>query len=231
MPKLLVIQHTPPETAGTIVDAVRSKGCTFQYVRTFQEEPIPRSLEGVDGVIVMGGPMGVRDQGKYPHLRDEMRLMEQTIKADKPLLGICLGSQLLASILGAKISPAKKEIGWHTVRLSPQAQQDRIWAGVPASFTAFHWHGDVFDLPSGAVLLASSDATPHQAFRHGNKAYGILFHLEMTENIIREMIRTFSDELLEQNIDSGWVIQKADEHLPEIEKISNTVFGRWAQLI
>ena len=231
MADLLVIQHTPPETLGTLADAMASKRLSMEYIHTFQGDAVPRETGAARGLIVMGGPMGVRDQGKYPFLRDEMQLIQQAIQADKPVLGVCLGSQLLASVLGARVSPAKKEIGWNVVRLSPQAQQDPLFSGVPSSFMPFHWHGDVFDLPSGAVSLASSDMTPHQAFRHGSKAYGLMFHLEMTENIIREMIRTFSDELLEQNLDSGWLIQKGGEYLPVLEKIAATVFGRWAGLV
>ena len=231
MPKVLVLQHTPPETLGTIADVLEPKGVSVEYIRAFLGEPVPKALNGADGLIVMGGSMGVRDQGKFPFLRDEMTLMEDTLKQNKPLLGVCLGSQLLASILGAKVTSAKKEIGWQTVRLSPHAQQDPLWAGTPDTFMAFHWHGDVFDLPADAVALASSDMTPHQAFRHGQKAYGFLFHLEMTENMIREMIRTFSDELLEQNQDSGWMIQKGLEYIPVMEKISDSVFGRWADLL
>ena len=231
MKKILVVQHSAPETLGIIADALEPKGVSVEYVRPFLEEPLPKALNGTAGLIVMGGPMGVRDQGKFPYLRDEMRLIEQALKENKPVLGVCLGSQLLASILGTRVASAKKEIGWQTVRLSPQAQEDPLWAGTPASFTAFHWHGDVFDLPPGAVSLASSDMTPHQAFRHGQKAYGLLFHLEMTENMIREMIRTFSEELLEQNLDSGWMIQKGNEYLPVLEKIGGAVFSRWADLL
>ena len=229
--KVLVVQHAAPETLGTIADVMEPKGVSVQYVRVFQDEPVPKGMDGASGLIVMGGPMAVRDQGRFPYLRDEMRLMEQALKESKPVLGICLGSQLLASILGARVTAAKKEIGWGPVRLAPQAQQDPLWAGVPDSFTAFHWHGDIFDLPPGAVSLASSDATKHQAFRHGQKAYGLLFHLEMTENMIREMIRTFSEELLEQNLDSGWMIQKGNEYLPVTEKIGASVFARWADLL
>ena len=229
--KVLVMQHTAPETLGTIADALNPKGVSVEYIRAFLGEPVPKKLDGAAGLIVMGGPMGVRDQEKFPYLRDEMRLIEQTLKENKPVLGVCLGSQLLASILGGRVTSAKKEIGWQTVRLSPQAQQDPLWAGTPASFMVFHWHGDIFDLPPDAVSLASSDMTPHQAFRHSQKAYGLLFHLEMTENMIREMIRTFSDELLEHNLDSGWLIQKGSEYLPVLEKIGGAVFGRWADLL
>ncbi len=232
MAKVLVVQHASPETLGTIADALEPKRISVEYIRTFLGNAVPKGIEEADGLIVMGGPMGVRDQGKYPFLRDEMLLIEKTLKAGKPVLGICLGSQLLASVLGAKIHIGKKrEIGWLPVRLSPEAQKDPLWAGANPSFVAFHWHGDIFELPAEAVSLASSDLTPHQAFRHGEKTYGLLFHLEMTENMIREMIRTFSDDLLEQNLDSGWLIEKAGEHIPVLDKIGGRFFGRWADLL
>ena len=232
MPKVLVLQHASPETIGTIADVLEPKGISMQYVRTFQGDPVPKGMDGTEGLIVMGGPMGVRDQAKYPFLQDEMLLIEKALKGAKPVLGVCLGSQMLASVLGAKIHIGKKrEIGWLPVRMSPEAGQDPLWKGIAPSFMAFHWHGDVFDLPAGAVPLASSDLTPTQAFRHGDRAYGFLFHLEMTENMIREMIRTFSDDLLEQNLDSGWLIEKAGEYLPALDRIGARVFGGWADLL
>lgn len=232
MSKILVIQHSAPETLGTIADFLEPKGVSVNYVRPFQEEPLPKNTDGLDGLIVMGGPMAVRDLDRTPFLREEMRIIEQTLKARKPLLGVCLGSQMLANALGAKVHLGKKkEIGWERVRLSPEARQDPLWIGAPDSFTAFHWHGDVFDLPEGAVSLASSDITPHQAFRHEPGVYGLLFHLEMTENMIREMIRTFSDDLLGQNLDSGRMIEKSAECIPALEGISRQIFGRWADLL
>jgi len=232
MRKVWVLQQSSPETLGTIADVLGPRRISVEYVRPFQNDPIPQEMDGAEGLIVMGGPMGVRDQGKYPFLREEMRLIEQALKSGKPVLGVCLGSQLLAAALGAKVTLGKKrEIGWLPVRLSPEGKRDPLWTGADSSFMAFHWHGDVFDLPAGAVSLASSDLTPHQAFRHGERAYGLLFHLEMTENMIREMIRTFSDDLLEQNLDSGWLIEKAAEYLPPLEEIGGRLFGRWADLL
>ncbi len=232
MPRVLVLQHTAPETLGIITDALQARGISAQYIRTFQEESVPKEMDGAEGLVILGGPMAVRDQTKYPFLQDEMRLIEQALRADKPILGVCLGSQLLASVLGARVSLGKKkEIGWHPVRLSEEAGRDPLWKGADPSFMAYHWHGDVFDLPQGAISLASSEATQHQAFGYQGKAYGFLFHLELTENMIREMIRTFSDVLLEQNIDAGWVIEKGNDHLPPLGKIGKRVFERWADLI
>lgn len=232
MPKVLVLQHTPPEILGTISDALDRKGISAQYIRGFQGEPIPNDLTGAAGLIVLGGPMGVYDRDRVPFLKIELHLIELALKEKKPILGVCLGSQLLAHALGARVSRAdRKEIGWHLVRLKEEGKADSLFAGVEPSFFACHWHGDVFDLPKGAIPLAFSELTPLQAFRHGSNAYGFLFHLETTENILREMIRTFSDELKEENLDGGWFLEKGMEHGTALERISASVFGHWANLV
>ena len=232
MPKVLVLQHVPPENLGTIADALDHRKIEHIYVRAFQEEPIPKDLERYAGLVVMGGPMGVADRDRMPFLKEEIRLIEQALRQKKPLLGVCLGSQLIAHALGAPVRRGdKKEIGWHRVRLTEEGKADPLFAGIEHSFFAYHWHGDVFDLPRDAVPLASSEQTRHQAFRYGPNAYGLLCHLEVTENLIREMIRTFSDELQEENIDGGWMMEKTEEHLPPLERISAAVFGRWAEKI
>ncbi len=148
------------------------------------------------GLVVMGGPMSVYDHSRLPHLVREMRLIESALALQRPVLGVCLGSQLLAHVLGAGVYPGQhKEIGWHEITLSPTAKQDPTWATAPDKFVGFHWHGDVFDLPSGAVALASSNLTACQAFRFGLSTYAVLFHLEVTAAQIGELAAAFPDEL------------------------------------
>lgn len=232
MSKVLVLQHTPPENLGTIADALGHRKIAHTYVRAFQEEPIPKDLDRYAGLVVMGGPMGVADRDRMPFLKQEILLIEQALKEKKPVLGICLGSQLLAHALGAPVRRGdKKEIGWHMVRLTEEGRADPLFNGVEPSFFAYHWHGDVFDLPGSAAPLASSEQTRHQVFRYGSNAYGFLCHLEVTENLVREMIRTFSGELQEEGIDAGWMMEKTEEHLPPLQRISQSVFGKWTGLI
>jgi GMP synthase (glutamine-hydrolysing) len=120
--------------------------------------------------------MGVYDAPRYPFLSAEMRLIEDALRRDKAVLGVCLGSQLLAAALGAQVVKGRqKEIGWHPVNLSPDAVSDPVWYQVAPSFMALHWHGDVFNLPAGAISLASSALTEYQAFRYGRSTYGFLF--------------------------------------------------------
>jgi GMP synthase (glutamine-hydrolysing) len=230
MAKIYVLQHHPVENLGTIADALEGAALAWQYVHINDGQPVPASMKGAGGLIVMGGPMGVYQTDRYPWLRDEMRLIEDAMKLNLPVLGVCLGAQILAAALGAKVerNPAGKEIGWHPIRLSDSAKDDRLMRGLPATMTPFHWHGDVFDLPRGAISLASSEKTPCQAFRHGDKTYGFQFHFEVTRDGVAAMAAAFAKELVRENIPADLMIAQAAEFLPSLEKISDTVFSRWA---
>ena len=181
MAAVWVIQHIHCETPGIIAEALDREGISIQSVRVFAGEQIPKEMGAAAGLIVMGGPVGVYEQDRYPFLRDEIYLIEQALTEKKAILGVCLGSQLLAAVLGAKVAKGKqKEIGWYPVTLSRAAMADPLWKGIESPFTAYHWHGDVFELPRGAEALASSALTPCQAFCYGDHAYGFLFHMEVT---------------------------------------------------
>ena len=230
--EIIVLQHAACEALGTIEWALQSKRLRIRYVRPFSDEPIPDEINDAKGLIVMGGPMGVYEQEQYPYLRDELRLIERTVSANKPLLGVCLGSQLLAHALGGKVSKrTQKEIGWYPVRLTDEAVIDPLWAGVPREFTAFHWHGDVFSLPLGTTPLASSALTEQQAFRYGAKAYGLLFHLEVTRSHIDGMVGTFRQELEEAGIASKAIVQQTSEHLPSLQAVGTMVFEHWTRMV
>jgi len=232
MSKILAIQHIHCETLGTIGEALDAAGIAIELVRTFEGQPVPTTMEGTSGLLIMGGPMGVYEQDRHPFLKREIRLIEQALQEDKPILGVCLGSQLLASALGVRVTKGKtKEIGWYPVALAPAGSTDSLWIGLEPSFTAYHWHGDVFNLPSGAVSLASSDLTRCQAFRYGHHAYGFLFHLEITEDIIKDMVKTFQEELEESGVNGSEIIAQTKTHLPRLRKIGQMVFKRWTGLI
>jgi GMP synthase (glutamine-hydrolysing) len=181
------------------------------------------------GLIVMGGPMGVYEQDKYPFLLDEMRLIESALTLGRPVLGVCLGSQLLAAALGAEVKQGeRKELGWHAVTLAESAAQDLLFAGVKPEFWPFHWHGDVFSLPRQAVSLASSRQTLCQAFCYGKNAYGILFHLEVTPRQISHMLEDFAEELREAGGEAAEITEQTARYLPALQEIAGGVFGRWA---
>lgn len=230
--KVIVLQHAASENLGTIADALGSRNVPFEYVRTFEGQAIPAGAEGAAGLIVMGGPMGVYETGRYPFLLQERKLIEAFLKTERPILGVCLGSQLLAAALGAGVRKGrKKEIGWFEIQLNAAAAQDALWKGQGSPFVAYHWHGDIFDLPTGAAALASSDLTPIQSYRFGKCAYGILFHLEVTEPHIRKMLGEFAGEIEEENLSSNEILQQGKSFLPPLQEIGAGVFRRWIDLL
>lgn len=226
--KVIALQHTSCETPGTIEDALTGAQIEVRTVRIYAGETVPRSLDSAAGLVVMGGPMGVYEHDRFPFLRDELRLIEQALKDSVPVLGVCLGSQLLANALGAPVRKGpRKEIGWHRVFLEATAVYDALFRSAPLEFDAFHWHGDVFDLPVGAVRLARSSLTECQAFRHGADAYGILFHLEVTPATISGMIEDFTEELQEEGIDGAELAGKTASYLAGLRMVGATVWENW----
>lgn len=232
MSKVWVLQHAECETLGIIANALENEGVTAEYIRAFDGQPVPQDMGDASGLIVMGGPMGVYQRDTYPHLSDELRLIEHALQTDIPILGVCLGSQLLAAALGAPVTPGpRKEIGWYPVSLTEGAQEDALLDGIQSPFTAFHWHGDVYTLPHGAVPLASSEMTAYQAFRYGNNAYGFLFHMETTAAIATEMTRIFANELHEAGVEPSTIQSGVKAHLSALNAVGATVFGRWAETL
>jgi GMP synthase (glutamine-hydrolysing) len=229
---VFAVQHAPCETPGLIADVLQANGVALEYLRPFKGDRIPRRMGAHAGLVVVGGPMGVYEQQEHPFLRQEIRLIQDAVSEHRPILGVCLGSQLLAAALGAPVTRGKqKEIGWHPVTLGRAAAHDVLWRGLPESFVAYHWHGDVFELPLAATPLAWSKLTDCQAFRHGDSAYGFLFHLEVTERIIQQMTRTFRRELREAGLNERHVLDGVAEHLPPLHALGRTVFERWAALV
>ena len=138
----------------------------------------------------------------------------------------------MAATLGAEVkSGRQKEIGWYPVSITPAAATDALWRQLPSQITAYHWHGDVFNLPQGAVSLAASELTACQGFRYGENAYGFLFHMEVTEKIIKTMVGEFSEELDAEKITAGAIIEASKDHLPELHTIGRRVFRRWLKLL
>jgi GMP synthase (glutamine-hydrolysing) len=174
-----VLRHVPWEHLGAFEAHLAAAGVGRTYVDLFAGAAVP-DLTRSRAVFAMGGPMGVYDTDRYPFLRAEVAALRAAATAGVPVVGVCLGSQLLAAALGADVrpNPRGKEIGWGQVRTTADAAADAILGRFAPVETVLHWHGDVFDLPEGAVSLASSTLTPHQAYRWGARAWGLLFHVE-----------------------------------------------------
>lgn len=198
MKPLLVLQHFWCETPGSFADVLNRRSIPFLTIKLYDGEFPPAGLAPYSGLLLMGGPMGVHDEDKYPWLLEEDRILKEALAREVPVLGVCLGSQLLAKAAGGRVIPGpRKEIGWYPLQLTPEAAGDPLFGGLPRKFEAFEWHGDILDLPPGAVSLASSEVYPHQAFRAGSRAYGSLFHLEVTEPMVRQFCSLFAGELEE----------------------------------
>ncbi len=184
----LIIKNVFSEGPGTIEDHLRSASVPYTIVDLSIGDHAP-NLDSVTHVVIMGGPMAIYEMDRHPFLTGEAQLVSAAIKANKRVLGVCLGAQMLAHVLGARVYPGtSKEIGWYEVALTQEGAQDPILSmlALPGRSIAqvFQWHGDTFDLPHEAVRLASSDIYPNQAFRYGNGVYGLQFHIEVTPAIV-----------------------------------------------
>ncbi len=230
MPPVFVLQHAACESLGMIEGALTASDLSWRCFHTEVGDPVPQEIGAAAGLVVLGGSMGVHDQEQYPFLGEELRLIAQAVAQKVPILGVCLGAQLLAFALGAGVKQAEQEIGWHPVFLTAEAAQDPLWHDVPETWTGFHWHRDCFETPPGAVSLASSALTPCQAFRFGRFAYGFQFHLEVTEAIIQDWTAEFAEDLAGAGLGAAPILSRIPKDLPPMQAVAREVFGRWAAL-
>lgn len=173
-----ILQHVEWEGPGLIATEAQARGLRTEVRRLDLDATVPQP-EQVDGLVVMGGPMGVYETDRYPYLTEECGLIAELVRRGRPVLGVCLGSQLLAKALGAEVFPGRgQEVEFGSVELTEEGRRDPLLGPAGASVPVFHWHGDTFDLPPGATLLASTEKYAHQAFRFGDCAYGLQFHIE-----------------------------------------------------
>jgi GMP synthase (glutamine-hydrolysing) len=181
---VLVLQHIACEPPGVFEDVLLERRATIHRVELDEGEPLPRWRD-FDLIVAMGGPMSANDDAELPWLREEKAMISQAVKAGMPFFGVCLGVQLLAASLGARVYQGETpEVGLLPVEITPDGRADPVFAGLPDDGVTLQWHGDTFDLPEGAVLLATSPAYPNQAFRFEN-AYGVQFHLEVSDAMAR----------------------------------------------
>ncbi len=189
MRRILVFQHVPYELLGILNPQLKDAGFRIRYVNFGREPQARPNVADYQGLVVLGGPMSADDDDRYPHLATEVAAIREALERDLPVLGICLGSQLLARALGARVrrNPVK-EIGWYAVAPTAAGRKDRIVGHFGGPRRVFQWHGDTFDLPHGGVHLARSEACANQAFRFGEKAYGLQFHLEVDQPLIERWL-------------------------------------------
>jgi GMP synthase-like glutamine amidotransferase len=196
MPNCLVVQHVAPESAFAIDEALLAAGVALDTRRVFDGDDLPPDAAGLDGVVVMGGPMSVNSTEGFPTRDAEVALLADALSVGIPILGVCLGAQLLAVAGGGAVAPNAygPEIGWAPIQLAPACQDDRLLAGLPATLTVLHWHGESFEVPPGARPLISSSTYPNQAFRIGDVAWGVQFHLEVTAEAVEGFLHAFASD-------------------------------------
>jgi GMP synthase (glutamine-hydrolysing) len=228
---VVIVQHVAVEGPGVLGQLLAERG--IETLLVGPDAPlVPETVERVRGVVILGGPMGVYEADEHPRLRDEMALLARAVTARKPVLGICLGAQLLAASLGARVyAGPQKELGWFDVTLAPSASDDALFRQAPARFKALHWHGDVFDLPGGARHLASSELTANQAFSHGGSAWGLLFHLEAGVEQVTAMAGAFPEEVVAAGNSPEALLSQTRALAEPTASLARAVFGAWISLV
>ncbi len=234
MKPVFILRHVAHESAGTLDAFLAAAGVEVRCRDVFRETRPHLPLHEAAGLVVLGGPMSVWEVPQYPCLAQEMQWMQQAVAQRLPTLGICLGAQLLAAATGAQVRPNPcKEIGWYALELLPAAAEDPLFADCQRRETVFQWHGDGFDLPPGAVLLARSALCRHQAFRVGDHAWGLQFHLEMTPGMVEAWLSEPHNrrELAHLDDIDPRAIRAATPHeFPKLAPFARRVLSRFAAL-
>jgi len=232
--KILVLQHIACEPPGVYEDVLNERGAELVRVEVDAGEALP-SWRGLDAIVAMGGPMSANDEAELPWLRDEKALIADAVRAGLPFWGVCLGVQLLASSLGARVwAGDEPEVGVLPVELTEDALADPVFAGLPPSLPALQWHGDTFELPDGAVRLAGSSAYPNQAFRYRN-AYGLQFHLEVSTAMALEWADVPEYDAALRRVlgpdGTSMIVRAVEERAGEMLQLGRTLFERFVDRV
>ncbi|HEY0506229.1 MAG TPA: gamma-glutamyl-gamma-aminobutyrate hydrolase family protein [Lysobacter sp.] len=240
MPRLLVFQHVAAEPLGTLDRLIRRRGHRIRFANFERQPDFEPNLDRYRGLVVLGGPMNVEDQAQRPHLKTELRAIERMLEQGKPVLGICLGAQLLAHVLGAPVRRHHEpEIGWYPLRTTMAGREDRVLAPLGDGAPVFQWHRYSFDVPRDAVHLARTEGCEQQAFRYGDNAYGFQFHLEMDEALIERWLANpaYRTELAElagldpTRADVDAIRRHTREHIAGMQAQADEVFNHFLDLV
>ena len=235
MPKILVCQHVAWEILGTLDPLLRGSGFRIRYVNFGRHPHAHPSLDGYQGLIVLGGPMNVDETDRHPHLAVEIDLVREAIDRGIPVLGICLGAQIIARALEADVRRApKKEIGWYDVSPTAEGRGDPLLGHFSDSERIFQWHGDSFEIPDEAAHLVSAPECPNQAFRFGDRVYGFQFHLEVDEHMVGRWLRVpamrAEIEALTGEVDPDAILRETHERIHELRRLSDRTFSEFIRL-
>src|SRR5205814_3249472 len=226
----LVLRHVPAEGLGLLTNVLRDRGIHHRYLDLPRGEAPPRDLTNVGGLIVLGGPMSVYEAERHTFLRTESGLVERALTAGRPVLGICLGAQLIASVLGARVYPGeRREVGWAPITLTDDGRDDAVFGLMEPELTVFHLHGDTYELPPDARNLARSALYEQQAFRLGDLVYGLQFHLEFTDTIIARLASEPDSRayIAGAGVDPQSLVRDAATHVRRLGGVVQKIFSQF----
>jgi GMP synthase (glutamine-hydrolysing) len=233
MRRMLVFQHVPYEILGTLDPLLRDAGFRIRYVNFGRQGDARPDIRRYHGLVVLGGPMNCDETARYPHLATETEAIRTAIERGMPVLGICLGAQLIARALGAQVrGNAEKEIGWYDVSPTPEGLRDPVFGHFSATEKIFQWHGDTFDIPDGAVHLASSATCRNQAFRYGDNVYALQFHLEVDEPLITRWLHTpaMGRECVGAGFHPENIVTQTRQYIARSLALGRTAFGQFIRM-
>jgi GMP synthase-like glutamine amidotransferase len=233
MTRCLLIQHVEPERAYAIGDALGRARVETIACRVFDGDPIPATLDQFHGVVVMGGPMSATSDDGFPTRAAEIHLLTEALRRSVPVLGVCLGAQLLARAGGAEIFKGENgpEVGWGTVELSGAGIEDRLLGGLPTTLPVLHWHGDTYKLPDEAVHLASSNAYLEQAFRLGSVAWGFQFHVEVDLDAVESFLSSFGEDAFSARTTPEAIREDTQAALEKLRPSRDLILDRFASVV
>lgn len=236
MARILVFQHVAAEPLGVLDPMMRERGHRIRFVNFARQAEARPRLERYQALVILGGPMQVGDTRNYPHLEFECRVIEQALQRGMPVLGICLGAQLLAQVLGARVQACTRaEIGWYEIGPTGATPADPVLAPLERAHPVFQWHHWGFDCPPDSVTLAKHAESGCQAYRHGNSAWGFQFHLELDQRLIDRWLHLpfYRQDLAASGLDTSPDRIHADtaRHLPATLDLADRVFGAWLDLL
>ena len=227
MKSAVAIRHLCFEDLGTLGPLLERRGYKLRIYDASLEAFDAAEMETCDLVVVLGAPIGAFDEGVYPFLKEELRVVEQRLRNRRPLLGVCLGAQLMARVLGASVAPiGRKEIGFSPITLTEAGRSSSL-AAMPAETPVLHWHGDQFAIPAGLKSLASTPICPHQAFAVDDYALGLQFHLETDTARIESWLVGHASELSQAGVDPRQLRAQAKEHGAKLKTAAEAVFTHW----
>ena len=230
---VLVIQHSDKESLGILGIQLVSSGIDYSYVRPFSGEKLPVDLNMFSGLIILGGPQSAYQENEFPYLSEEKAFLKKAIVHNLPMLGICLGSQLIAETLGSSVSAGPKmQVGFEPVNFNKSFLDNHAIQGITNyQVHPLHWHKDIYNIPPESSVLASSENTQVEGFVWKDNVWGLLFHLEPELAQIEDMANHFTHDLLEAGISKVKLLRSAEEYLQETHKTGEAIFSNWIRYI